>query len=93
MTSSETTWGAPVASEEEDYTEDCSRCGDNVVEVHPLGWLVLHMVSPVHTDSVVLLCAVCMTEFGEYLQPHLKKDPQWISEKDQLMAEVREQRR
>jgi hypothetical protein len=90
MISSGTRWDVPVATDDDDYTEDCTRCGDNVNRVHPYGWIVLHLSSPVQEDAVVLLCAVCMAEFGEYLQPRLKEDPQWISEKDQLMAEIRE---
>lgn len=73
-----------------DPEEECSRCLRNVVKMHPYGWMVLHVQTPVMPDSVALLCAECMTDFGEFLVPELREVPEWISEKDQLQAVCRD---
>jgi hypothetical protein len=77
--------------EEPDYNEECTRCSRDVLAVHPLGWLVMHVVSPVNDEQkAVILCALCMSDFGEFLCPELKGHAVWLSEKDQLHAEIRD---
>jgi hypothetical protein len=73
-----------------DPEEECSRCSRNVIQVHPDGWMILHVRALCMEDSVVLLCAECMADFGEWLVPELREVPEWISERDQLGAIVRD---
>jgi len=72
----------------------CTRCGDDILTKHPVGWMVVDVQSPLLDSEVTrnFLCAECMTGLGEYLVPELKGDPAWESGKDQLYASMEERR-
>lgn len=72
------------------WEEDCARCGQKVEDVHPLGWVSFTIDGPVMANPQgALLCAECVMSFGEWLYPHLKGVAAWISESDQLRAEIK----
>lgn len=73
------------------WQEDCARCGEKVMGVHPWGWVNFSILGPqMDTPQGGLLCAVCVMDFGEWLYPHLKGSAEWIGESDQLRAAIQE---
>lgn len=78
----------------------CTRCGEMVLEKHPLAWSVVDLRTPVvdyHTGQQdadrYLLCVECMMALGEWLVPDLKDNAEWVSGKDQVEAQVRDRRK
>lgn len=73
----------------DDDNFECARCGRNVLDVHPQGWILVEartVVSNSETMPPTLLCAGCMPGLAEYLCPELLNMPMWTSGKDQLFA-------
>jgi hypothetical protein len=76
---------------QEDPTIKCQRCDRMVLEVHPIGWMVALAFTPAFDEPhQITLCADCLIDLGEFLNPDLKEQGGWISESDQLRAAINE---
>lgn len=68
-------------------TMTCNRCGEHI---HDAAFVVVHVASPIMQDAThALMCGKCSIDLGEFLEPSIVNDPEYIEAKADLLKTMK----